>query len=220
MTKKRFYWSHLNVSTTTPQGLWLVAEIGCELSFEHAQKTGRDWFGCSEVLLASERSPSGLIFIADWFPTVRRSVSSRQGWELFATPVATCRQLNSYEAAIKRRSSVTWLVAKWFMSVHCSFAIGFAIRHWPFCRCHKNSERTHLLAITFLQSSISTSTAFSSSITCTSSQQKGQFLDLFSSGTATATVLLLTYWELEDKWFSTEIQQLYVHLFYQWLIGN
>ena len=50
---------------------------------EHARLAVTD-LDRSDVLLVSKRIPSGLIFIADWFSTVQRSVSSRKGWGLFA----------------------------------------------------------------------------------------------------------------------------------------
>ena len=56
---ERFYSSRRKISECSRN------QISRELYFEHAQKTGRDRFGHSEVLLVSERYQSRLIFIAD-----------------------------------------------------------------------------------------------------------------------------------------------------------
>ena len=118
--------------------------------FELAQKTGHDWFGRSEVLLVSERSQSGLIFISDWLPTVRQSVSSRKGWGLFAIQWRSICDWSVMRRWLIGASSVTCrhFVAEWFPSVRWLFADGFA-SHWPVgaCSiiCHIYSQSLHRL---------------------------------------------------------------------------
>ena len=111
--------------------------------------------------------------IPEWFPTLWRSVLSKQEWELFQG------WLISDEAVIDQHfvaDDRLQLVAKWFPSVHRLFAVGFAVCHRPVCACHKNSKRT--LTVAFFRSRVSTSTSFAFfSIACTSSQQKWQFVD-------------------------------------------
>ena len=120
----------VNVAKPTPQGLQSVAEPNRSRAVFWAYQIGRDWFDRSELLLVSKRSPSGLIFIAHWSPTVLRS---RQGWELFATQL---RPIGDWSAMRRRSSGASSasgrrLVAEKFPSVRRSFAGGFAIHHRP-----------------------------------------------------------------------------------------
>ena len=123
----RFYWSRLNVATT-PQGLQLVSELNRPRAVFWACTKDCLWLIWSlRVFIGLWDVPKGLIFIADWFPTVLRSVSSRQEWELFAIP---WRPIGNWSAMRQRSigsSSATGglLVGKWFPSMPRSL-----IRRW------------------------------------------------------------------------------------------
>ena len=193
------------------QGLQSQKKTDRKQSFERAQKTGNDWFGRSEVSMVSLRSRSGLIVIADWFPTLWRRVLSRKGRGLLATqwrPIchrSAMRQwLIGTSSTTSRRSvakcadhSTMGLRYVTDLSTHYSIILSQVHIH----RVHINYSIFYCLIIITIVSRTGKKTREKMH-----NQQKIQLqhFDLFFAVAATATALLLISWQFVKKWFNSK----------------
>ena len=166
------------------------------------------------------------MLVTDRSTTVRRSVSPRtgRGSSQCSGDLSVTNRRGGGDRSAHYRRLVGDQLERGFQACANHSAMGFQTS--PTClrmtasfrnKCSKRSDRYAKVREkqTFLLSKVSTSTAFtfSLSIACRLSWHQLQHFDLLFTGAATVTVQLLTFRKLATKWFDYERRPFYMLLF-------